>query len=139
MTRSGYPEGYIGQHTLYERQVMEARKTAKRWRNHPGMLIMMPESDERALHRELDGLPLPSFHLANRALKHLNLLPPDTFGRLEMFNSVTNLMHDIATRYSDNEHGLEAAIFAEHFENQRTFFGRALTKAEEDEFRATLK
>jgi len=59
MTRSGYPEGYIRQHTLFERGKMTTPE-AKQWRLHSGMQIIMPESDEKALHRELNGLPLPS-------------------------------------------------------------------------------
>ena len=132
MTREGYPSGYVGQHTLFERRVMQSQPMSREWRRHPGMLVIMPEVDEKALHRELDGLPLPSRKLATRALRHLQVLPEE-FGRLEMFQSVTHLMHDIADRYSDSPRGAEAAIFAEHFRNQQIFFSRALTKSEEDE------
>jgi hypothetical protein len=132
MTRNGYPEGYIGQHTLFDRRVMQQEPKSKKWREHPGMLIIMPESDEKALHRELPGLPLPSKKLAMRALQHLHSLPPD-FGRLEMFRSVTHLMHDLADRHPQSQVGAEAATFAEHFQNQQIFFGRALRKDEEEE------
>ena len=132
MNRVGYPEGYIGQHTLFERRVMQSQPEAKAWRNHLGMTVIMPESDEKALHRELPGLPLPSKKLARRALKHLQSLPEE-YGRLNMFKSVTYLMHDIADRRFDSPIGLEAAVFAEHFQNQQIFFGSALTQAEEFE------
>ncbi|GEM_PF-1864079 len=132
MTRKGYPEGIIGQHTLFEARTMNERRYSKMWRRHPGMLVMMPEEDEKWLHREMSGLPRPSKFLALRALDHLAALPHD-LGRLEMFNSVTNLMHDIADRWPHTTIGTEAEIFGTHFQNQKTFFRRALTKQEEDE------
>jgi hypothetical protein len=132
MTRKGYPEGIIGQHTLYEARVMNERKYSKLWRAHPGMLVMMPEEDEKWLHRELPGLPRPSMLLAFRALDHLTRLP-DHLGRLEKFTSVTNFMHDLADRWPHTPIGEEARVFGEHFQDQKTFFRRALTKKEEDE------
>jgi len=125
-------EGYAFQHTLFERETMLPQPEARAWHYHPGMAVIMPEVDKKALHRELPGLPLPSKLLARRALLHLDSLPPD-YGRIDMFYSVTHLMHDIADRQPDSWRGAEAAIFAQHFENQKAFLGGALNKQQEND------
>ena len=125
-------EGYVFQHTLFERETMLPQSDARAWHNHPGMVVIMPDVDKKALHRELPGLPLPSKLLARRALLHLESLPVD-YGRIDMFHSVTNLMHDIADRQPDSWRGAEAAIFAQHFEDQKAFFGGALNKQQEND------
>lgn len=124
------PEGYIYQHTLFERQTFNKCLPSKRWRQNPAMILPMPMEDEQALHRYLEGLPLPSNALAQCALKHLYALPP-IYGRMERFIGVQGLMRQIARTHRRDSRGREARIFAEHFEAQRDFYSNVLTADEE--------
>ncbi len=126
------PEGYIRQHTLFERTTFNEMPLAKRWRSNPSMILIMPEVDEKALHREMEGLPLPSRHLAQRALSHLMRLPNE-LGRMQRFCSVKALLWDIADRYDSSEASHEALVFATHLETQSDFYSRVLTAEEERE------
>lgn len=119
------PKGYIRHHTLFNRAHFDTQLHSQVWRRHPGMIIPMPQIDEAILHKQLDGLPLPSEVLAKKALAHLDRLPKD-YARVRQFLSVTALMYDIADRYPGTERSDEALLFADHFATQKIFMHNAL-------------
>lgn len=126
------PEGYIHQHTLFEKKTFNSQAISKRWRQNPAMILIMPKLDEEALHAELTGLPRPSRDLAKMALFHLSLLPPE-FGRKQRFESVTDLLWDASGRYAHTPIGQEAELFAGHLQAQLAFYDRVLSAEEERE------
>jgi hypothetical protein len=134
------PRGYIHQHTLWTRATFEARPDSKLWRNNDAMIMLMPRTNERNLHKDLlkiypdryGGLPAPSIRLTRLALIHLNALDPDLLGREQRFESITRYMGGLASSTIGPVQAAEAKLFAEHFEKQLDYYKNNTLTAEEE-------
>lgn len=134
------PEGYIHQHTLWTRRTFNQQQYSRQWREHPGMILLMPEKEEKQLHLAFEkierfkpyqsGLPLPSRDLARLALNYLNGMDLE-IGRKRRFERLASYMRDIANSTNGKTQAAEAKLFADHFAIQLDFYDNVLTAKEE--------